>query len=647
MSIRLFHLLINRINFFLILAIFSYDLYANGISGDFNRKNVEKILVNAQNAIKKNEYKEAEDLVYKAIRIDSGNVKSYLLLSDISDELEKPEQKKQALAKIISLDSLNYPLANKLLAEYFFKNGDYSNALDYYIRYSHFRISRDSLFIDERINSCRFAIGSLFKNRDVKITHLDSNVNSPSQEYWPAISSDDSLLYFTRLIKNGRQFPFERIFVSEKKDSSWGAAFRMNFSDNEDVNIGSMCISSDGKLLFFTACGRNEGKGSCDIYYSRKVDNLWSLPLNAGAIINTPFWEAQPSISSDNRILFFASNRPGGLGNMDIWCSEIVEKSDGNLFFNVPSNLGKYVNSPEDDFSPFIHADGSTLYFSSKGRCGMGGSDLFMSKLIDTIWTDAVNLGFPINTRYNEDGLVVSPTARVVIFSSNREGSVGGSKDLYQFKLPAEFIPEKVGYIKGFVYDLETGSKLKSSIELTQLETNDSRIIVSDQNEGYIATLVANKKYALNVNLDGYLFYSKHFNLNDTLGFNQAETVNIYLEPIQSGKKFVLSNIFFDFDSDRLKKESDAELIQLTDFLLKNSKLKIEISGHTDDTGSIEYNLKLSENRAKAIFDYLKHYINESRMIYRGYGSELPVAPNDNEQGRAQNRRSEIMILSY
>jgi outer membrane protein OmpA-like peptidoglycan-associated protein len=210
-----------------------------------------------------------------------------------------------------------------------------------------------------------------------------------------------------------------------------------------------------------------------------------------------------------------------------------------------------------------------------------------------------------------------------------------------------EFTPEKVGYIKGFVYDLETGSKLQVPIELTQLESNNSKTIVSDQTDGYITTLVANKTYALNVNVEGYLFYSRHFNLKENIGFKQAEQVNIYLEPIQNGLKFVLSNIFFDFDSDRLKEESNVELIQLTDFLLKNSKLKIEISGHTDNVGSSDYNLKLSENRAKAIFDYLKQYIDTNRMIYKGYGSDLPVAPNDTEQGRAQNRRSEIKVLSF
>jgi outer membrane protein OmpA-like peptidoglycan-associated protein len=243
--------------------------------------------------------------------------------------------------------------------------------------------------------------------------------------------------------------------------------------------------------------------------------------------------------------------------------------------------------------------------------------------------------------------LVVSPTSNIAVFSSNREGSFDGSKDLYQLQLPDEFLPVKVGYIQGLVYDSETGSKLQATIELTQLESNDSKTILSDRTDGFITTLVSNKTYALNVDKEGYLFYSRHFNLIGNVGFKQAEHVDIYLEPIHAGKKFVLSNIFFDFDSDKLKEESDAELIQLTDFLRKNSRLKVEISGHTDNVGSSEYNLKLSENRAKAIFDYLKQFIDVNRMIYKGYGSEIPVVSNDGEQGRAQNRRSEIKILSY
>jgi outer membrane protein OmpA-like peptidoglycan-associated protein len=408
-----------------------------------------------------------------------------------------------------------------------------------------------------------------------------------------------------------------------------------------------MCLSPDGRLLFFTACGRNDGRGSCDVYYSMKMENYWSRPVNAGSVVNSSFWEAQPSVSSDNKKLFFASNRPGGVGGMDIWSSEIAVIKDGKLFFKTPKNLGRGVNSRENDFSPFIHADGSTLYFSSEGRSGMGGSDLFLSKLKDTIWTEAVNLGSPINTRFNEDGLVVSPTSNVAIFSSNREGSIAGTKDLYQLKLPSEFLPEKVGYIKGYVFISETDSIIQAPIELTQLESNETRNIISDRDEGYITTLVAGKTYALNVSIEGYLFYSRHFNLKENLGFKQAERVDIYLEPIKTGKIFVLSNIFFDFDSDQLKEESDAELIQLTDFLRKNPQLNIEISGHTDNVGGSDYNLKLSESRAKAIFNYLKQYIRPDRMIYKGYGSEMPVASNESEHGRALNRRSEIKILSF
>lgn len=647
MIFQLPHFVRNRVAFLSILVLISGELFANVSQTNGIRKKSEIILEKARTAIESDRYSEAEILIFKAIGIDSTNIKSYLFLSDVSDELGKSEQKKYALSKIVGLDSTNYPIAYKLLATLFFKEGDYGNALVHFNRYNQFKILKDSLLVSEKIKSCNFALTSLVQNRNVQISHLDTTVNTPLQEYWPVISTDDSLLYFTRLIKNEGQQYFERIFISQKQDSIWNESVRMNFSDDEEVNIGTMCLSADGKLLFFTACGRSDGRGSCDIFYARKVNNHWSKPFNAGFAINSNYWEAQPSVSSDDRFLFFASNRPGGLGGMDIWCSEITTMTNDALNFSVPINIGRAINSREDDFSPFIHADGSTLYFSSKGKFGMGGSDLFLSKLKDSVWTEAVNLGFPINTRFDEDGLAVSPTSNVAVFSSNREGSVEKSKDLFDLKLPSEFLPEKVGYIHGFVYDLETGLRLLAPIKLTQLESSKTKTIVSDQIEGYTTTLIAEKMYAFDVDVAGYLFYSKHFNLKEKVGFKQAEQVDIYLEPIKAGKKFVLSNIFFDFDSDRLKNESFAELIQLNDFLQKNSRLKVEISGHTDNVGNSDYNQKLSENRAKAIFDYLKQSVDPNRMIYKGYGAEIPVASNESEQGRGQNRRSEIKILSF
>jgi outer membrane protein OmpA-like peptidoglycan-associated protein len=645
MPVGLFRLVINGAIILLIPILFSFDLSANVLFYHVGSRKADKIIEKAQEAISKNQYLEAEYLVLRAIDVDSTNLKSYLLLSDISGELKKNDERIFALKKIISLDSLNFPIAYKLLASILFDRGDYEKAQDIYLHYSMFGIVRDSLLVYNKLKSCQFAISSLSKNRRAHIIHLDSTINTPLQEYWPAISTNDSLLYFTRLIENETHFSYERIFISERRDTAWSTALQMNISDDESVNIGTICLSADGNLLFFTVCGRNDGWGSCDIYYVIKNSDGWSKPINAGSKINSSFWEAQPSVSSDKRFLFFSSNRPGGMGGMDLWYSELSDSTKGVLSFKTPVNMGSEINSRENDFSPFIHADGVSLYFSSEGKFGMGGSDLFLSKLKDSVWSEAVNLGYPICTSFNDDGLVVSPSANVAVFSSNRVGSIDGSKDLYQLELPKEFLPEKVGYIKGFVYNSETRDRMTAQIELTQLESNSTKTIFSDQTNGYITTLVANKIYALNVNVEGFLFYSRHFNLKDTIGFRQAEQVDIFLKPIQSGESIVLSNIFFDFDSDRLKPESDAELDQLKDFLLKNSKVKIEISGHTDNIGNLEYNLKLSEKRARAIFNYLRLYFDQSRMIYKGYGSEQPIDTNESEFGRAKNRRSEIKIL--
>jgi outer membrane protein OmpA-like peptidoglycan-associated protein/tetratricopeptide (TPR) repeat protein len=605
-----------------------------------------KILIKAKDAISSGNFLNAELLVKKAVRIDSNNVMAYLLLSDISDELSKPEQQAFALEKVIRIDPVNFPLAYKLLAGLYFSKGAYSEALKYYKHYESFNLSSDSAFVNMRALSSAFAIESISKNSKVTILSPGENINSSLQEYWPVIATNDSVLYFTRLISNEKNFVYERIFMSQRNIDGWGQAEQLSFSDNENVNIGTMCISADGKLLFYTACGQKDGYGSCDIFYARKNNNSWSKPANAGPVVNTNNWEAQPSVSSDNRYLYFASSRLGGYGGMDIWQCKMKEMKNGSLFFSNPHNLGKSINTKENDFSPFIHADGSTLYFSSEGKSGFGGSDMFISRLGDTVWSEAVNLGFPLNSRLNDDGLVVSPTAKIAFFSSNREGTVERSKDLFHVELPEEFLPQKVGYITGRVYDIETGHCIEAIIEITTIDNGKGKTVTSDISSGYITTLNAGRQYALHVDKDGYLFYSRHFNLKEVSTFTQAERFDIFLEPVKPGKKFVLPNVFFDFDSDILKPESNDELQKLTDFLRNNQRLKVEISGHTDNVGSNVYNQELSEKRAKAILNYLITFIDPSRLTYKGYGPNVPVSTNDTEEGRALNRRSEVKILT-
>lgn len=612
---------------------------------NLNKKKPKGFIKSALEFYLKGDINEAENIIYKSFKKDTTDVNAYLLLSDIYADRQDEEKQIWALKKILSIDSVNYRVSHKLLANLLFKKGDYNAALYDYEKYNKVRSAKDSVFIENRIKSCYFALNSISENRDIKVIPLNDKVNTSMNEYWPAISTDDSILYFTRLIDRNVNFPYERQFYSKKEPEGWGQPTLIDINSEEGTNIGTMCISADDKLMFFTMCGNKGGKGSCDIYYSRKNKGYWSYPVNAGGVINGQSWDSQPSVSADNRFLYFASSRSGGYGGMDIWRSEFKEMKDGTLFFQAPENLGPGVNSSHNDFSPYIHSDGITLYFASEGKYGFGGSDLFMSRLNDTVWSNALNFGYPVNTKFNEDGIVISPAGSTALFSSDRDTAENKSKDLFQFDIPEEFLPDKVGYIKGFVVDNSTKNNLNAVIEITRLDNDESVKVTSDNIDGFITTLVASRRYALNVSLKGYLFYSRHFDLSDSSTFKRATKLMIYLDPVKSGDLIELSNIFFDFNSANLKAESYPELNQIVLFLESNSGLKVEISGHTDNVGTDDYNLKLSEQRAKSIYDYLITRIDKGRLTYKGYGSSLPVTSNDTDEGRAQNRRCELKIL--
>ena len=610
-------------------------------------KKSAKFLEQALSAFRQNDLEIAKDYSLKAIERDTLNVKAYLLLSDIAAELKIPAQYQWALNKVISLSPDQYPLAYKLLAESYFSVGDYWKASRFFVDYTRFAIKTDSAYIVDRIEQCKAAELLIENKFDVELIHLNSTINSKEDEYWPFVSADDSTLYFTRLITTEKLYYFERLFFSENTPEGWLPAQKLVIGSNAEVNEGTISMTANGHLIFFTACGRSDGYGSCDIYYMQNKRGEWQAPQNAGNKVNSSNWDAQPAVSSKGEKLYWSSNRNGGIGGRDIWMSSIAYDSQGNISFSSPVNLGRKINSIKNDYSPFIHADDHTLYFASEGHYGLGQSDLFVSHFKDSSWTFAQNLGFPINSCATEDGLVVSPTAHVALFSSNRKGAINESKDLYLFQLPKEFEPNQTGYVKGDVFDAESGEKLDAEIELTNLNSNVKWTIEADDKEGYITTLEAMQNYAFNINKRGYLIYSEHFNLEYPQDFKDATIYNIYLQPIKKDARVVLKNIFFEFNSASLNEKSEVELEQLVDFLKKNQKVKVEISGHTDNVGSSEYNQKLSEQRAKAISVYLEKYIEKGRINYVGYGDRKPVASNDTEAGRSKNRRSELRIVAY
>ena len=392
------------------------------------------------------------------------------------------------------------------------------------------------------------------------------------------------------------------------------------------------------------------------LFFSRKVGDNWSSPINMGPPINTKSWESQPSISSDGKTLYFvrAVRDKTNKMNGDIFMSEVGD--DGR--WKTPVRLSNKINTPGNEQSVFIHPDNQTLYFSSDGHTGMGGMDIYMSrKDKNGEWGDPVNLGYPINTVKDENSFTVSGDGKTAYFASDRPGGYGGL-DLYSFELPEQFRPLSVSYMKGKVFNKETKQPLYAKFELIDIETGKT-VVKSYSNKvsgEFLVCLPLNKDYALNVSANGYLFYSENFSF-DTLNSqvtghrSQLKGLPVYekdipLSSVKVGETVVLKNIFFETAKFDLKPQSQVELNKLLDLLLKNPKMKIEISGHTDKVGGNDYNQTLSENRAKAVYDYLvAHNISPDRLSYKGYGDTKPIDTNDTDAGRANNRRTQFEVI--
>jgi outer membrane protein OmpA-like peptidoglycan-associated protein len=409
------------------------------------------------------------------------------------------------------------------------------------------------------------------------------------------------------------------------------------------MNEGAQNISQDGQWLIFTGCNFPEGMGSCDLYISYLTSEGWSTPENLGPSINTEFWEAAPSLSPDKRDLYFASRRPGGYGGNDIYVSHRLQ----NGRWSPAENLGPVVNTIGDESTPFIHADNQSLYFTSNGHSGYGGDDLFVSrKTPDGKWTIPENLGYPINTIENEGSLIIAADGKTAYYASDRADSKGGL-DIYTFELRNDIRPARTLWVRGKVFDKKTGKGLPSSVELTDLSTkNLLSKVQTDETGNYLITLPVGKDYAFNVNRKGYLMFSENYSLSQKTP-DSTYHVDIPLQPLETNAAVVLKNIFYDLNKYDLKPESQVELDKLVQLMKDNPTLAIQINGHTDNIGKPADNLVLSQNRAKAVVSYLTvKGIDPKRLSFKGWGDTQPIADNKSEAGRAQNRRTELKVIS-
>jgi outer membrane protein OmpA-like peptidoglycan-associated protein len=632
-------------------------LWAGLFLSPFGMHSQEKITTKSKKAIdaynkaleyytQKN-YGIAEDFFLIAIEDDPGFIEAYLVLAELYEESDQPLKAIDIYRRGLPLKEDYFPYGFIKLGNLEYREGFYEKALSSYNKFLSLN-SGNATYIErarEGISRCEFSIEAKDNPVDFKPVNLGPSINTPSDEYWPSLSADEQTLVITRLIQREEFMKKvqEDFFISHWMENGWEVMKNAGSPLNTDDNEGAQALSGDGRLMVFTACNRKDGLGRCDLYFSVKEGDRWTFPRNFGRPVNTAYRETQPSITPDGRTLYFSSDRPGGKGLHDIW---VTHRDDHDQWSN-PENLGEIINTRGIEMSPFIHPDNQSFYFSSDGHIGLGGYDLFVSRKDSSgKWQKPVNLGYPINTNRDEIGLIVNSRGDKAYYSSDVDKTNG--KDIFVFDLPVQNRPFMVTYMKGKVFDADHKQLLRAQFELLDLETGEGIYrSFSDSITGeFLISIPVDHNYALNVSRRDYLFYSENFSLKNTYQADKPYLKDIPLQPIKVGNRIILRNVFYETDSYALLKESTAELNKLVSFLQANPGIRIEVGGHTDNTGSADYNQKLSENRAKTVADFLiSESIRADRIVAIGYGMNLPVATNNTEEGRAQNRRTELKII--
>lgn len=478
-------------------------------------------------------------------------------------------------------------------------------------------------------------------------------ISTAADEYLPVITPDNEMTYFTRStfleekftggINTERKRQERFSFAPNAGSNSFQAGTPMPAPFNMNNNEGGASLSADNRYMFFTICKNDGGDQlNCDLFYTVFQNGTWSEIKNAGPNINgKDTWESQPSLSSDGRTLYFASNRVGGLGGIDIWKS--TKDAKGN--WGPPENLGPRINTDGNEKSPFFHSDGQTLYFSSTGHLGYGGYDIYLSKLSkDTGWVKPKNIGYPINSERDDLGFFVSTDGKYGYFASDKLKGNGGW-DVYSFELYKEARPERVLFVSGALRDENNQVISDAKVEIKNTRTREVTTVEVDSLTGkYVAVVAFNEDHILTVKQPGKAFTSQYFSAADS-SLGKPMKMDLKVEEIKVGKPYKLNNIYFKTSSSLLNPETIIIIEELTKFLQENKTVSIAIHGHTDNAGNAADNLKLSADRAKMVFDLLVlNGIDASRLSYKGFGATKPIASNLTDKGKALNRRTEFIV---
>ena len=657
-----------------------------------NKETARQFLETAEEIMRETRaIEDAKDLFIQAADLDPENIRANWMAGDVLLKTTNKDRSVKYLERVQQLDPEYRFDILFYIGEGYQYGFEFQKAIDSFEAYKAKLLAdpnyrgRDKVplrLVDRRIYECKNALEFIVNPQNFSIVNVGNHINSPYDDFAPVLNEDETLLIFTTRRRDDNlnedvdndNKPFEDVFYSRKVGGEWSQASNIGEVINTPFHDSNLALSADGKILFIY---KDENGG--DIYYSDLVDEAtgeWSEPKPLSDNINSSFGEPSISISPNEELLFYSSDRPGGLGGLDLYVSYKDDKGK----WGRSVNLGPMINTEEDDDSPFIDYDGKTLYFSSKGRKGMGQFDIFRSEF-DSVamdWKEPVNLGYPINTPDDDIYFVSTKDGERGYYASVREDGLGYT-DIYMVTVPellssiqdvesnqpdtepeetqpepdtppvVEEKPKAPVKLMVLVRDGQSRENLDAKVKLTN-STTRSELLPQKTGTGTYAFTVTNDaatNFMLSAEKDGYAFKNLRVSLPASTASPQEVRRTLDLSKFQVGVKGVLRNIYFDFDKANLKEASYNELNKLERMLAANPSYTVEISGHTDNIGTKAVNKRLSQRRAKVVVDYLVGKgIDASRLSAVGYGEERPLASNDDEQeGRELNRRVEFKVL--
>jgi len=635
-----------------------------------SNKKAAKLLKSAREDIKTRNYLKANNALKEALEIEPDIAEAYYLLGLINVKRVDYNVKS---AENYFLKALEVCPHVDVYAHYYL--GDiYFGAKKYQLAAKHFKeflkdvdkiqTDRDYKDASDKYDKVSFFDKAL--NNPVAFNpRLVKGISSPLDEYLTIISADNELALYTRAIEQKvvdatgvkKKLVEKFMFSKRQPNGEFDDGQPMPFPFNQYDNEGGPTLTIDNREMFFSVTKPVGNYKNTDIFTSKYENGEWSEIKSLGANVNTPDnWETQPTVSSDGKTLYFVSDRDGGFGGYDLY--KTVRDDNGK--WGKAVNLGSTINTPGNERSPFIHTDSQTLYFASSdrttsdgkyypGHIGFGGYDIFYARMNDKgQWEKPKNIGYPINSEADEGSLFVSTDGKTAYVASNKYNGAGGW-DLYAFELPQEARPERVLFVKGEINvedSKNTGEENEARVELKSAVTKKvTHIPVNKETGQYVAAIKFDSDYILTVKKENHTYESLYISESDT-AFEKPTAVDFEVKPIEMGKAYTIKDINFETDKYELNKKAKFIIEEFADFMNDHPKVVVEIQGHTDNVGNPDYNLFLSDDRARAVYDYIISLgVDKKRVSFKGYGITKPIDTNATEEGRARNRRTAFYII--